>query len=147
MWCIWVTCILYIFATYMRYKRQWNYDFIWKICIELSKKCALCTYFMCPLHLFRGNWTQKWLIPDHCTICTIGWTGVRCAIWRKLGVFLGDFCAKWLIKNLGIFYWICEFIKKFRNNSVNCIYNLIVNILWIFCKIFVLPLDKKNFFP
>ena len=100
--------------------------FVWfepKMCplhLELSKKCALCTVFRC-------NWTQKWLISDQCTICTKGWTDVRCAIWRNLGVFLGDFCAKWLIKNLGIFYWICEFIKKFRNNSVNCIYNLIVN--------------------
>ena len=103
-------------------KFVWNWAKNVPSALELSVKCALCTYFRC-------NRTQKWLISDQCTICTKGWTDVRCAIWRKLWVFLGDFCAKWLIKNLGIFYWICEFIKKFRNNSVNCIYNLIVNIL------------------
>ena len=101
-------------------KFVWNWAKNVPSALKLSVKCALCT-------VFKGNWTQKWLIPDHCTICTKGWTDVRCAIWRKLGVFLGYFCAIWLIKNLGIFYWICEFIKKFRNNSVNCVHNLIVN--------------------
>ena len=133
MWCIWGNLYFSHFCNLYEVNIQIKSWFHWKICMKLSQKCALCTYFMCPLHLFRGNWTQKWLIPDQCTICTKGWTSVRCAIWRNLGVFLGDFCAIWLIKNLGIFYWICEFLKQFQNNSVNCVHNLIVNKLLNFC--------------
>lgn len=34
---------------------------------------------------FRGNWTQKWLISDHCTICTNIPVGVYSSKWRNLG--------------------------------------------------------------
>ena len=32
---------------------------------------------------FRGNWTQKWLISDHCTICTNITVGIYSSKGRK----------------------------------------------------------------
>ena len=77
MWCIWGKLyFLHFYKLYevnMAMKSKFHVvKFVGLLILRtiLSQKDALCTVFRCPLHCFRGNWTQKWLISDHCTICT-----------------------------------------------------------------------------